>query len=139
VSTRDYAAIGAWCTDAHAVVAADLPAQVATLVADTIQRFSGKAPILDVARDLAEGLSHLPAQRREAANALLKAKHGFGYEYFTGRAQSRLVQIVARGLVRTEKEHRMALDALSDTTLDPELVAALQRLVLERERQLGAT
>ncbi|MGY1426504.1 hypothetical protein [Lysobacter sp. A289] len=139
MSKRNYDAIGAWCKDAHSILAIDLPEPIAALRSEIIQRYSGRPPILDVARDLAEGLSHLPSEVRASANDFLKTKHGFGDEYFTDRTRSRLNRILARGIIRTEKEHRMVADALTDTTLDPGLGAALSQLVLERERQMGAT
>ena len=139
MSKRDLETIGAWCRDAHAELAGDLPPEVAALRAETINRFTGRAPIVEVARDLAEGLSHLPRARGDQANAKLKSKYGFGFEYFISASQKQLVKVLGRGSIRTEAEHQMALDALSDLTLEPGLRAELQSLVLERARQLRAT
>lgn len=133
---RDYLAISAWCEDAHRFLADDLSPQIAAMVAATIRLNSGKAAIVEVASDLAEGLSGLPQSLRELANEQLIERHGFGFEYFTRRGQKSLLRIVGRGVLRTEKEHRAALDALSDTTIAPDMRDALETLVLERERQL---
>jgi hypothetical protein len=139
MSIKDYAAIRLWCLDALASLAPDLPAEFVGRRTDTIERHGKKASILEVAKDLAEGLSHLPNNRRLAANEGLKNRHGFGFDYFTGRNEKHLARMIANGAIQTDAEYRAALDALSDTTIEPSLASKLQELVLERERQLGAT
>ena len=135
---RDYVTIGDWCVDAHSVTAAELPERIAEMVLDTIARHTGKATIIEVAKVLAEGLNDLPERQRSAANEVLRAKYGFGFDYFIKGELLRLAKIVARGKVRNEKEHRAVLDALSDTTLDPQLASQLQHLLAAHESNLGA-
>jgi hypothetical protein len=135
---RDYVTIGNWCVDAHSVTAAELPERIAEMVLETIARHTGKPAIVEIAKDLAEGLNDLPERQRSAANEALRAKYGFGFDYFIKGERLRLVKIIARGKVRNEKEHRAILDALSDTALDPQLASQLQHLLVAHESKLGA-
>ena len=135
---RDYATIGNWCLHAHGILASDLSAKLAQMRLEIISRHAGKPTIVDVAKDLAEGLSELPEQRRSAAQVELRAQHGFGYDYFNDLKLLRLAKILARGKVRGEREHMAVIDALSDTRLDYQLVSDLRRLLVSYEGRLGA-
>jgi hypothetical protein len=135
---RDYKSIGNWCIDAHGITASELPDSIAKLRLTTIATHAGKASIVQIAKDLAEGLSDLPTPQRLAAQEALRSKHGFGFDYFIQREQLRLVKIVARGKIRNETEHRAVLDALSDRTLDSSLSLQLERLLGSRETSSGA-
>lgn len=136
--TRDYISIGNWCIDAHGVTAAELPEEIARSRLATINRHTGKSTIIQIAEDLSEGLSDLPSSQRLAAQDALRAKHGFGFDYFINRQQRKLVKIIARGKIRNETEHRAILDALSDTTLEPALASQLNALLISRESELEA-
>ena len=135
---RDYTAIGAWCIDAHNVTAADLPENVARLRLATITAYIGKPSIIGIAKDLSEGLDFLPDRDRSAAQDFLRSKHGFGFDYFIASGQLKLAKIIARGIVRNENEHRMIVDALSDTTIDSTMAAQLERVLATHESQSGA-
>jgi hypothetical protein len=95
--TRDYTAIGNWCVDAHSLTASELPENVARYRVAAIQKFIGKPGIVEIARDLAEGLNCLPPSQGTAAQNFLVSKHGFGFDYFIGRDLLKLAKIVARG------------------------------------------
>jgi hypothetical protein len=136
--TRDYTSIGNWCIDAHGITASELPDSIAKLRLTTIVRHAGKAPIIQIAKDLAEGLNDLPASQRLAAQETLRSKHGFGFDYFIQKEQLRLAKIAARGKIRNEAEHRAILDALSDTTLDSSLALQLERLLASHVGKWGA-
>ena len=136
--TRDYTAIGKWCIDAHGITAMELLEQIAQMRLETINRHIGKPTVIQIAQDLAEGLNDLPARQRDAAQDLLRDKHGFGFDYFIKRGQLKLVKIIARGKIRNEAEHRSVIDALSDTTLDSSLALQLSRLLDTHDSRPGA-
>jgi len=136
--TRDYTSIGNWCIDAHGITAPELPDSIAKLQLTAIVRHAGKASIIQIAKDLAEGLNDLPTSQRLAAQETLRSKHGFGFDYFIQREQVRLAKILARGKIRDEAEYRAVLDALSDTTLDSSLALQLERLLTSHESESGA-
>ena len=136
--TRDYTAIGNWCVDALGITAPELPETIAKGRLETIARHSGKPTIIQIAQDLAEGLNDLPDSQKSAALVALRAKHGFGFDYFIQRTQLKLAKIIARGKVRNEAEHRAVIDALSDTTLDSSLALQLNKLLTAHESLSGA-
>jgi hypothetical protein len=136
--SRDYTSIGNWCIDAHSITASELSERIAQVRLETIAKYAGKPPIVEIAKDLAEGLNDLTGSKRSAAQEFLTSRHGFGFDYFIKRDQLRLAKIIARGKVRNEKEHRAILDALSDTTLDRLLAAQLEALLVSHEAGLGA-
>ena len=129
----DYSAIGDWCVDAHHMTASELPERVACLQLDTIRKHAGRPTIVEIAKDLAEGLDWLPAERRLAAQQMLQERHGFGFDMFRNRERLRLTRLLARGRIRTEAEYRAVLDALSDTTIDPTTARALRDLLALHE------
>jgi len=135
---RNYISIGNWCIDAHGITASELPEHISQLILATIAKHTGKPAIVQIAQDLSEGLNDLPTSRRSAAQDFLYSKHGFGFDYFIKRDQLRLAKIIARGKLRSEKEHRFVLDALSDTTLDHSLALQLEELLAFHEGKLGA-
>lgn len=130
---RDYKAIGDWCLDAHHVTATELPESVACLRLETIRKHSGRPTIVEVAKDLAEGLDWLPAERRLAVQQMLQERHGFGFDMFRDRERLRITKLLGRGRIRTEAEYRTVLDALSDTTIDPSTARALRDLLALHE------
>jgi hypothetical protein len=136
--SRDYTSIGNWCIDAHSITASELSERIAQVRLEMIAKYAGKPPIVEIAKDLAEGLNDLTGSKRSAAQEFLTSRHGFGFDYFIKRDQLRLAKIIARGKVRNEKEHRAILDALSDTTLDRLLAAQLEALLVSHEAGLGA-
>lgn len=129
----DYDAIGKWSVDAHHMTSSDLPENVALLRIEIIRKHSGRPTIMAIAKDLAEGLDFLPNERRLAAQQMLRETHGFGFDVFRSGERLQITGILGRGRIRTESEHRVALDALSDTTLDPSTAAALRKLLALRE------
>ncbi len=136
--SRDYGTIGHWCIDAHSITAPELPERIAALRLELIVQHAGRPAIVEIAKDLAEGLNDLPADERSAAQEFLLSKHGFGFDYFIKSDLLRLAKIIARGKVRNEKKHRAIACALSYTTLDPQLAAQLQALLISHEARLGA-
>lgn len=132
---RDYKAIGDWCVDAHHVTATELPESVACLQLETIRKHSGRPTIVEVARDLAEGLDWLPAERRLAAQQMLQERHGFGFDMFRDRERLRITKLLGRGRIRSEAEYRTVLDALSDTTIDPSTARALRDVLALHEAE----
>ena len=135
---RDYIAIGHWCIDAHNVTAPEIPEKVAQLRLAAITAHIGKSSIIGIAKELSEGLDSLSADRRGSAQNFLVSKHGFGFDYFMQQGQLKLARIIARGKVRNENEHRMIIDALSDTTIDSSLSAQLEKLLAAHESKSSA-
>ena len=135
---RDYTVIGNWCIDAHNVTAADIPEKVASLRLAAITAHIGKPSIIGIAKDLSEGLDSLSTERRISAQASLRSKHGFGFDYFIQQGQFKLAKIIARGKVRNENEQRIIIDALTDTTLDASLSTQLERLLAVHESTSSA-
>ena len=135
---RDYTTIGNWCIDAHGITAPELPECIAQLRLETIIKHAGRPTIIQIAQDLAEGLNDLPTSQRLAAQDALCSKYGFGFDYFTQRAQLKLAKIIARGKIRNETEHRTVVDALSDTTISAPMALQLERLLAVHESQSGA-
>ncbi|WP_242112282.1 hypothetical protein [Luteimonas aquatica] len=127
-----------WCYDAAECLSKFVDADLTASRRATIARYTGKKrAILTIASDLAEGISHLPDEDRSDAQRVLKANHGFGYEYFQQRMLRVIDSILKNGKISSMSQYEKALDFLSDTTNEHDMLVSLSEIVAAYEVKLS--
>ncbi len=92
--------------------------------------------MLEIASDLAEGIYSLSDEDRNEAQKMLKDKYGFGYEYFQQGKLRVIESILKSGKVGSMSQYEKALDFLSDTTNDQDMLVSLSKIVAAYEEKL---
>lgn len=131
-SSIDYKTLEAWCQDAITILAATgVPEKIVGMQRSAVVRNSGTSALYEIADSLAEGLSFLPDEAREAARGRLIARHDFDFDLFVNKKLKRIKSVLKRGRIRNESEFRDLSDFASDTTHSRVLLEAVDALLSE--------
>ena len=133
MKSDNFKQIADWCLDAHAILAPLLPQSIAELRHATILRFANQPAIIGIAEDLAIGLNDQPESKHALIRKYLIQEHGFSFEYFINRNTKKLLSILARGIIKNEKEYRIVLEALTDCELEDKISQTASLLVTSYE------
>jgi len=129
-SSIDYKTLTAWCQDAITILAlAGVSERIVGMQRAAVARNAESSALYEIADSLAEGLSALPAPKREAAARELLAKHGFGFDLFANKRLGKVKAILKRGKIRNEAEFEVVSDFAGDTTHDDLLREAADSLL----------
>lgn len=132
----EYQTLAGWCQEAITVLGrTGVRESIIEMQREAVRNHANKPALYKIAEDLAEGLSEMPSNAREAANKLLLEKYGFGYELFTERKLKRLRTILRKGKISNDDEFREMSALASDTEIDAKLGQLVGKLLIDYESQ----
>lgn len=134
MSGIEYKLLEIWCQEVIAVLGrTGVRESIIEMQREAVRSHAGKPALYKMAEDLAEGLSEMPSDVRDAANKLLLQKYGFGYELFTQRKLKRLRTILRKGKIGSDDEFREMSALAGDTEIDAELRRLVDKLLMDYE------
>ncbi|WP_242112280.1 hypothetical protein [Luteimonas aquatica] len=134
----DLKSIESWCRVAAKTLSPGVPEAIHDMTMEVIDKNSGKPALVRIADDLAEGISHLPADKRDEAQRILKERCGIGYEYFLKGRLRTISSILKRGKITSSSQYEAALEYASDTTHDPGELDQISRILSDYVAKLDS-